>query len=675
MDYSLKPIKNLFRKASLSYAKHIIILLSAFWLLSILEIFYNGVTHEFPKNLISVFGWSLVSNTIFWLKLIWWTILIFYLFYYLSPKFAEWFIKIFIAILFLVQLGLLKYFNTSLVPLGSDIFSYSFTDIKQTIGASGSLNFASILALFCLSTILYFTLKYLPNKIKLPYWLAISLPIFSSIFLFFDLGKEIKPKPYASDYTNNLILNKSDYFFSSAFNFFYGTENETDIYADSYIGDYLSGQSKTTQFEYLDPNNYPFLHKKIQNDVLGPFIKPTKTTPNIVIVVVEGLGRAFTNDEAYLGNFTPFLDSLSNESLYWKNFLSEGGRTFAILPSLMGSLPFGTNGFLEMGDKMPNHISLYSLLKYNGYHTSFYYGGDAEFDNMALFLRKNKVDKIADGASFPAGYKKLPATNGFSWGYNDKELFRNYLTNNTLTSPQLSVILTVSSHNPFIINEEDHYLKTFENRMTELGFDESTKKTYRNYQLQYASIMYVDDAIKGFFNAYKKRPDFKNTIFLITGDHRMPEIPLSSQIDRYHVPLIIYSSLLKRSAKFSSISTHFDITPSILAYLANNHQIKLPDTQSWLGDGLDTTRNFQNIHSYPLIQTKTDLVDFIMGEYHLNKNSLYKMLPNMDEVPVDDEKKMDQLKYAFKQFKKRNAEITDGKLLLPNNIYQKFEPK
>ena len=44
----------------------------------------------------------------------------------------------------------------------------------------------------------------------------------------------------------------------------------------------------------------------------------------------------------------------------------------------------------------------------------------------------------------------------------------------------------------------------------------------------------------------------------------MPEIPMKTKIDRYHVPLIIYSPLLKQPAQFESISTHFDITPSVI---------------------------------------------------------------------------------------------------------------
>lgn len=92
----------------------------------------------------------------------------------------------------------------------------------------------------------------------------------------------------------------------------------------------------------------------------------------------------------------------------------------------------------------------------------------------------------------------------------------------------------------------------------------------------------------------------------------MPEIPMSTKIDRYHVPLLIYSQRLARAAKFSSISTHFDITPSLLAWMKKSYRMQLPDTVAWMGSGLDTVRKFRNIHAYPIMQTKTELIDFVM---------------------------------------------------------------
>jgi uncharacterized sulfatase len=149
---------------------------------------------------------------------------------------------------------------------------------------------------------------------------------------------------------------------------------------------------------------------------------------------------------------------------------------------------------------------------------------------------------------------------------------------------------------------------------------------------------------------------------------------MSDKIDRYHVPLIIYSPMLKRTAQMASVSTHFDISPSLMAYLQHNYKVKGPSLVSWMGQGLDTNRNFENIHNYPLLQTKTDMIDFIMGEYHLNGDNLFKLNAELGEDPIQDEGKANQLKNAFDQFKKKNEQIVTGNWIIPDSIHQHYNP-
>jgi phosphoglycerol transferase MdoB-like AlkP superfamily enzyme len=666
---------NRLKLAALSFIQIALAWLVVLLLIRFYEVLLNGLSHEFPSGLPGFLFWSVVADVVFWLRWLFLEYIIFSLLALVSLKFSKIAFKVFVVIMSIIHVGLIQYFHTSLVPLGADLYGYSIEDIKQTVGASGGMNIQLVVSFIFLLAMVIAGLKLVPHKIKPPLWLTLMLPGLSFIFLVSGLLELMHGKPYKSEFANNLALNKTDYFFLSSSHHFNTGDDAVDIYADDYIGDYGDSKSVRSAFKYIGGDDYPFFREDDEQDVLTPFFKVANTKPNIVIVLVEGLGRSFSNDGASLGNFTPFLDSLAGKSLYWKNFLSVGGRTFAVLPSLMGSLPFSKNGILELGDNMPPHASLYSLLKFNGYNTTFYYGGDSAFDNMGLFLKKNNVDEINDFKSFPKGYMKLPAANGFSWGYDDKALFRHYFktrTNSEAKTPELNVILTVATHNPFLINDQAKYIKRFENRMDELGFEDRKKSAYRHYKLQYSSIMYVDDVLRDFFNVYKKRNDFANTIFLITGDHRMPEIPMDTKISRYHVPLIIYSPLLKRTAQFASISTHFDITPSLLAYLKSTYALNAPNKVSWLGAGLDTTRTFRNTHKYPIIQTKTDIVDFIMGEYHLSGTSLYKMNPDLDEELVQDPVIYNQVKKEFDNFKRRNAGIGNGVGILPDSILSKY---
>jgi len=676
-NYTEKEHATLLRIKSLvqSFAALSLIWLALIFLLSVIEISLNSNFHGLPLGFIKLLMWSFYIDLLFWLKFIPLLFIIYAILYLIAPKLANFSFKLFISLIFAIQLLLISYFNTALVMLGADLFGYSLEDIIQTVGASGGVSIVSAVLFILLVLFNVAILNLLPKRFKLNFILAAVIVILAVIYIPVNAITSWNKVNLKSDYANNLITNKSEHFYSAAYDHYFPEIYEIDIYADSYIGDFIDKLTKAIPFEYVDEENYPFLHKEIENDVLTPFFEPGTEKPNIVIILVEGLGRAFTNSGAYLGNFTPYLDSLSSESLYWKNFMSEGGRTFAVLPSVLGSLPFGQNGYLAMGPKMPEQLSMINLLNANGYRTSFYYGGDSGFDNMSQYLKLNNIDEINDLSTFPSSkYPKLPANNGFSWGYSDKALYQYYLDTRPVNSsqPQLSVLLTLATHSPFLIEEKERYTKKFEERLTELGFDNSKKESYRNYEKQYVSILYADDAIKEFMDSYRKRADFKNTIFLITGDHRIPEIPMSTKLDRYHVPFIVYSPMLKRTAEMNSVSTHFDIAPSLLSFLETNYSIKLPATMSWVGKGLDTTRAFQNIHEVPLMQTKTDLIDFIMGEYHLNGDNLYRFNEKMEEVLIDDVDKKAQLINAFNLFKKRNAEIIKGRKIVPDSIFQNY---
>lgn len=655
-------------------------LLSLLWLtlilaVRVLELVINQYNHPVKSDFLTLLGRSWYSDFLFWTNYLLLFFLGFLCIGFLSLRAAKVSFKVLISIFMFTHVLLISYFNTSLVLLGGDLFNYSQADIIQTVGASGGVNLLSILVLSATLILTFFMVVVVPKKIKLNIYASLLVIFFSLAGIF---AKNTNESGIRSDFAENFITNKSGHFYKSIYSYYNPEIYETDIYSDSYIGSYLDNYSEAIPFDYVDQENFPFLHNDPENDVLTPFFEPGQKKPDIVFILIEGLGRSFSNKGANRGSFTPFLDSLSTESMYWKNFMSNGGRTFAVLPSILGSLPFGENGFLAMDSKMPKHHSLINLLAHNGYRTSFYYGGDSDFDNMKGYLELNKIDAIHDLKSFPEGYKKLPAKDGFSWGYNDKEIFRNYLNtqpDDFTAKPKLSVLLTLTSHSPFVIDEKEKYSAIFEKRMEFLQFNEENKKLYRNFTDQYSTVLYADDAVKSFFQFYEKRKDFSNTIFIITGDHRIPEIPMSSKIDRYHVPLIIYSPLLKRTAEIASVSSHFDIAPTLLSFLKNNYNLKLPKLNSFMGQGLDTTRSFQNIHEIPLMQTKSSFIDFVMGEYHLNGEQLYQLNSDLGETRIIDKEKKGQMQKAFSEFKFKNKKLEEGEKLLPDSLITTYSQR
>ena len=187
------------------------------------------------------------------------------------------------------------------------------------------------------------------------------------------------PEQFKREADFNLAVNKSDFFLQKTWAHF--------IYSEKASHSLFSA--------------YPLYRAFPYEDVLGRFFKCTGEKPNLVFIIVEGLGRDFTGEGAIYGGFTPFIDSLMQRSLYWENFLSTAGRTFNVLPSEFGSLPYATNGFMELGGQMPAHQTLISILKQQGYYANFFYGGHSNFDLQDVFLERQGTDFIQDQTIWP----------------------------------------------------------------------------------------------------------------------------------------------------------------------------------------------------------------------------------------------------------------------------------
>lgn len=563
-----------------------------------------------------------------------------------------------------LQYILFLYFSETGNLLGADLVYYSKAEIKQILDASGMLNFKNYALIGILLAVAF-----------VPLWLSGRFN-FRSVYLgsglialgllAYFLPTEIinaKELSVATDFNQNAAKSKWAYFFRA---------NEENFISDHpEITEFLSKDEALDNSKTMLNADFPFWKKEDTQDFLGNYMNPSEEIPNLVFVVLEGFGHAYTSPKGYMGNFTPFLDSLSQKSLYWENGLSSAGRTFAALPSLTGSLPFGKNGFLEIKET-PNHFNLFNILKANGFDTGFYYGGNLDFDGYRNYLEYSKVNQIVDLKSYDKSYQKLPSNpGGESWGFDDQSVFRKVLDAQKVEAkPYFNMILTLSTHNPFAINKKDYYEKLYNERMSSNVLSPTQKKWSREYKSQLVSVLNADDALRHFFNKYSQRTDFKKTIFFITGDHAMPEILLQSKIDRFHVPMMIYSPLLKEAKRFQKTISHFDIAPSILAYYRKNYNLKTPSNVTWVGKGLASDSEISK-SDVPMMQSKTLLTDFVSEKYYLHDKNLF-ILKNSEEGELDNPQIYQKVSGRFSQFKKMNSKFYQTKKLMPDSVYSNF---
>ncbi len=654
------------------------LLLSCIWLILILLLRAADLAgvNRFPAPPLQLISMAVWMDVLTLLGIIRWIVIPYLLLYMLvSRKLADGLYLLLIILYLIISLSLNLYFHQTNVPLGADVYGYSLKDIRQTVGAaSGEISLKTIGVLAGIVVLAAVMIVWLSGRKitgdRRGFWFA----LLCLAFCFVPVSQALTSNRLKPEYAGNIVLNKTGFFLVKTQEYLF----PRDWGAEGFIAD-ENGLDPLFRAEPVAPDQYPFLYKPAQGSVLAPFLRETQRPPNIVVVIVEGLGRAFSGKGAYLGSFTPFLDSLSQHSLYWENFLSGGGRTFAVLPSILGSLPFARNGFAELPPaEMPQSLNLLNITARNGYHTCFLYAGDASFDNMEQFVRNQGVTNVVDKDSFGSGYELLPANSGgFTWGYSDAALFRKYLDItpvDTLT-PRLDVMLTVSTHSPFKVPDQAHFNQLAENRLRALGLSREQLDDQLQYKSVYASVLYMDNALRTFFHDLAQRPDFNNTIVLVTGDHRLPEIPMRSKIDRYHTLLLMYSPLLQRPATFPSISSHLDIAAAFTGLLQRYPGFAVPAFATWMGSGLDTAREFRNVHHYPLMQTKNDLVDYVYGTWMLNNGSLFKILPNMDLEPSEDESMTRFLNAGFNAFRQQNNRMLQTGRLLPDSLYNAFMKK
>ncbi len=535
-----------------------------------------------------------------------------------------------LIILLIIEAMLISYYCTALVPLGSDLLGYSFGDIKMTISNSGGMSISLVIGILVIAGMFFGLYKFTS---KYYHYISKMYPFTIILFSLFITTLFIDGKPINQNKTQYLAINLYD--------------------------------SSTEDTSYNSDVEYPLIKRSQTANVLGEYFELKEEKPNIVFIMVEGLGRDFVGEGAEYEGFTPFLDGLTKKSLYWENCLSNTGRTFGVIPSLFGSLPFGKSGFMEL-EKYPNKLTLFSILKNNGYHTSFYQGTNSSFDNVDQFLLSENVDFVLDKSGFGTKYQlQAEDAAGSSWGYPDKELFKKSMSLPRGEQPRMEVYMTISTHEPFIPPKQDFYEEKVKQILSKSEHTGKIKNVIQKNDNVFATLLYTDDALKDVFEAYKKQPNYENTIFVVTGDHRLIPIPQRNSISRFHVPLIIYSPMLKKARKMSAVSSHFDVTPTLLALLKGNYELKMPKRVAWMGGALDTQEQFRSIKDIPLMRNKNELKEYISGEQVYSDGSIYSLDENMDLSSSFGGSKTENKLTAFKSM---NSYVTSNDKIIPDSL-------
>lgn len=270
---------------------------------------------------------------------------------------------------------------------------------------------------------------------------------------------------------------------------------------------------------------------------------------NVVIILLESFGKEFIGYYNDGKSYTPFLDSLLNESLAFDAGFANGKKSIEAVPSIFASIPsLQDNPYISSQYNSNRILGLPELLKQNGYESAFYHGatnGSMRFDAFADYVG---FDHYVGRTEY-GNEKHTDKT----WGVLD-EYFEPWTAQQItqLKQPFLATLFTLSSHHPYFVPEH------------------RKKDVIEGPQPLCASISYGDLSLRLFFDEAKKQPWYKNTVFFICADHSPSTSTafynLRTQL--YQIPMAIYDPSGKLGkGRSEKIFQQIDIYPTVLDLL------------------------------------------------------------------------------------------------------------
>ncbi|MSQ79353.1 MAG: LTA synthase family protein [Flavobacteriaceae bacterium] len=537
--------------------------------------------------------------------------------------------KVFFLLYFFVTMGLTHYFLTTQILLGSNLFEFSLNEIFFITGREltwGRFNLwlMDILLMGATISFLFFFYKKIAPSKKF-HWIFISAHFGLGLCLLLFGHFMVKPLEYFGSVNRFMVCNNKFLYICQSFR-----DKSLEQKVEEFNPLELSESIRLFQAEGVGKKyigeQFPLIHETDFSNVLGPYFPNSNQKPNVVFLLCESLSGPICGERAAYRHMMPYFDTLIGQSLYWPHFICSAPQTYGVLPNVLGSLPLGVDqrGFINLEHgQYPNHQTAVSVLNQKGYTTNFFHGGWGHFDHMDNFMKHNQVGHFQAEESFD--HRKNEGDANRRWGQPDMETFDKsfqYL-NKEAKQPYFNIYLTLTFHSPFNMAPEKYVSKTFVDSRLKAARIERNEHLNREGDQLLGSLFYTDDAIKHFFEEYRKRPDFNNTIFIITGDHGMAM--QHSLYERFNVPLIIYSPMLKQPARFGALSTHRDILPSLLALLKNNFGVEVPTRSHWIGSGLDTAKAYRCLKSEQLAMYDEVYPQYLYHDYYIQNGVVFKV--------------------------------------------------
>lgn len=288
------------------------------------------------------------------------------------------------------------------------------------------------------------------------------------------------------------------------------------------------------------------LEKQLPRTVANDSIAFSKQ--NVVIIILESFAAEFAGFMNDYQGYTPFLDSLAQEGVYFDHALANGLTSAESASSILTGIPNLMDIPVIFSAYQNNrYFSIFDHLKKEGYSTSFYHGGANGTMGFDVFTQNLGMQYF--------GQNEYPYEGDYdgTWGIFD-EPYLQYVAEELGQKPEpfITTIFTLSSHNPYTIPAQ------------------YTGKFPKGDHPIHESIGYADYALKRFFKRAQQSTWYDSTLFIITADHtKLPqEKAYNNTLGYYKIPMVLFHpSGLVPQVDTTKLVQQLSIPASIMDYL------------------------------------------------------------------------------------------------------------
>ena len=291
----------------------------------------------------------------------------------------------------------------------------------------------------------------------------------------------------------------------------------------------------------------------------NPITQNTPITPtkkNVVVLFLESFGREYVgslNQEMLPGykGYTPFLDSLMQQAVSFRYTYANGRASIDAMPSTLSGLPMFVESFVAASHATNRLGGMAACLDSLGYETAFFHGAPASSLGFQGFTKSTGFQQCYSQEDFETDARTNgPADSDNWWGIWDEPFLQYFrMKMSDMKQPFMTALFTLTSHHPFHVPEQ-------------------YKDIYKEEEMPiHKCIRYTDHALKRFFEEASKEPWFKNTVFVMTGDHTnmSNHAEYKSSINQFSTSIIIYDASGDLTPGIrDGIAQQTDILPTIL---------------------------------------------------------------------------------------------------------------